>query len=267
MDRVARLRQALRTRGAVWPAPLEWHGTLTSTSDILKARARLGAPEWTGLLADTQTGGRGREGRTWISPPGGLYLSVVLRPRFAEVGLIPLAAGVAVAEVAEEHGVAARLKWPNDAVVNDRKLAGVLTESSSSSRGVEWVVVGVGVNVSVDRVSLDSLGGTATSLLLEGSRGAALEDVAAGLLARLSLWYDALESRPSSVVEAWRAHAVPWWGEPVRVETVTGVLQGVLRDVDDTGALLVDRGQEGVLRVLTGEVTQLRALGREPRDG
>jgi BirA family biotin operon repressor/biotin-[acetyl-CoA-carboxylase] ligase len=267
MDQVARLRQALHSRGVAWPGPLEWHGTLTSTSDILKARARLGAPEWTGLLADTQTGGRGREGRTWISPPGGLYLSVVLRPRFAEVGLIPLAAGVAVAEVAGEHGVAARLKWPNDAMVHDRKLGGVLTESSSSSRGVDWVVVGIGMNVSVDRVALRSLGGAATSLLLEGGRGAALEDVAAALLARLSLWYDALQRRPSSVVEAWRVHAVSWWGEPVRVETVTGVLQGILRDVDETGALLVDRGEEGVRRVLTGEVTQLRPLGREPRDG
>jgi BirA family biotin operon repressor/biotin-[acetyl-CoA-carboxylase] ligase len=266
MDRVARLRQALRTRGVAWPGPLEWHGTLTSTSDVLKARARLGAREGTGLVADTQTGGRGREGRTWVSPPGGLYLSVVLRPRFAEVGLVPLAAGVAVAEAVGEQGVDARLKWPNDALVEGRKVAGVLTESSSSSGRVDWVVVGIGVNVSVDRVSLASLGGTATSLLLEAGRVAAVEDVAAAVLARLSLWYDALESRPSSVVEAWRAHAVPWWGEPVRVETVTGVLQGVLRDVDDTGALLVDGGEEGVHRVLSGEVTRLRPLGRDPRD-
>jgi BirA family biotin operon repressor/biotin-[acetyl-CoA-carboxylase] ligase len=191
----------------------------------------------------------------------------VLRPRFADVGLIPLAAGVAVAEMAGERGVDARLKWPNDAVVRHRKLAGVLTESSSSSRGVDWVVVGIGVNVCVDQASLGSLGETATSLLREEGRGVIMEHVAAAVLARLSLWYDALKSRPSSVVEAWRAHAVPWWGEPVRVETVTGALQGILRDVDDTGALLVDRGVGGVRRVLSGEVTQVRALGREPRDG
>ncbi len=266
MDRAARLRRALRTRGVRWPAPLEWHGTLSSTNDVLKAKARLDAPEWTAVLADTQTGGRGREGRVWASPPGGLYLSVVLRPRFAEVGLVPLAAGVGVVEVAGEHGVEARLKWPNDALVRDRKLAGVLTESSSSSREVDWVVVGIGVNVAADRASLGSLERPATSLRLESGRTPAVEEVAAGILAHLSLWYDALEKRPSSVVEAWRARAVPWWGEPVQVQTVEGVLRGALRDVDETGALLLDRGEDGVRRILSGEVMRLRPVEPDPRD-
>jgi BirA family biotin operon repressor/biotin-[acetyl-CoA-carboxylase] ligase len=266
MEREARLRRALLTRGAAWPASLEWHGTLSSTNDVLKAKARLGAPEWAAVLADTQTGGRGREGRAWASPPGGLYLSVLLRPRFERVGFVPLAAGVVVAEVAGEYGVEARVKWPNDVLVRDRKLAGVLTESSSSSRGVDWVVVGVGVNVAVDQASLGPLEKTATSLHLEADRTPAVEDVAAGVLARLSVWYDALESRPSSVVDAWRARAVPWWGKAVQVRTTEGVLRGTLRDVDETGALLVDREEGGVQRVLSGEVTQLRPMGSGSRD-
>jgi BirA family biotin operon repressor/biotin-[acetyl-CoA-carboxylase] ligase len=261
MDREARLRQALLARGPSWPAPLEWRATLDSTNDVLKAKARLGTPEWTGVLADTQTGGRGREGRAWASPPGGLYLSVILRPRFERVGLVPLAAGVVVAEVAGEFGVEARVKWPNDVLVRGRKLAGVLTESSSSSRGVDWVVVGVGVNVAVDQTSLGPLAEAATSLQLEADRTPAVEDVAAGVLARLSVWYDALEGRPSQVVEAWRARAVPWWGKPVQVRTTHGVLRGTLRDVDEAGALLVDREEGGVQRVLSGEVTQLRPTG------
>jgi BirA family biotin operon repressor/biotin-[acetyl-CoA-carboxylase] ligase len=260
MDPEARLRQALRARDAAWPAPLEWHRRLGSTNDVLKAKARRGAPEWTGVLADAQTGGRGREGRAWVSPPGGLYLSVLLRPRFEGVGLVPLAAGIAVAEVAGEHGVEANLKWPNDTLVRGRKLAGVLTESSSSSRGVDWVVVGVGVNVAVDAAALGPLEQCATSLHLEADRTPAVEDVAAGVLARLGVWYDALESRPSSVVDAWRTRAVRWWGMPVQVQTMQGVLRGTLRDVDETGALLVDLEEGGVVRVLSGEVTQLRRI-------
>ncbi len=266
MEREPRLRRALLARGAAWPTSLEWRGTLSSTNEILKARARLGAPEWAGVLADTQTGGRGREGRAWASPPGGLYLSLLLRPRFEAVGLVPLAAGVVVAEVAGEYGVEARVKWPNDVLVGGRKLAGVLTESSSSSRGVDWVVVGIGVNVAVDPTSLGPVAKTATSLHLEAGRTPAVEDVAAGVLARLTVWYDALEGRPSQVVDAWRARAVPWWGRPVQVRTTGGVLRGTLRDVDETGALLVDREEGGVERVLSGEVTQLRPTGSDSRD-
>ena len=96
------------------PAQLEWQPELVSTNDRLKELARAGAPEWTIVLADVQTGGRGREGRSWVSPAGGLYLSILLRPRFAQLGVLPLAAGVAVAETAAEHGVLAELKWPND---------------------------------------------------------------------------------------------------------------------------------------------------------
>jgi BirA family biotin operon repressor/biotin-[acetyl-CoA-carboxylase] ligase len=266
MDREARLRRALLARGAVWPAPLSWRAALGSTSDVLKTRARAGAPEWTGVFADTQSGGRGREGRAWVSPRGGLYLSVLLRPSFEAVGLVPLAAGVAVAEAAGEHGVRVELKWPNDALVRGRKLAGVLAESSSSSRGVDWIVVGIGVNVAVDPFLLGAAGSTATSLHLESDQPPAVEDVAAGVLARLVVWYDALERRPSAVVDAWKKHAVPWWGEPVQVRTTHGLLRGALRDVDEAGALLVDRGEDGIQRVLSGEVVQLRPIPSRPRD-
>jgi biotin-(acetyl-CoA carboxylase) ligase len=253
------------------------------------------------------------------------------------VGLVPLAAGVAVAEVAAESGVVAEVKWPNDILVRGRKLAGVLTESSSSSGRVDWVVVGIGVNVavapatspgsvhdtatspvslerpatsshsvdrsatsrerverpatsshSVDRsatsrdhvdhtatspvslersaTSRERVEQSATSLDREGDRTPAVEDVAAGVLARLVVWYDALETRPSSVVEAWRQRAVPWWGSPVEVRTVRGGVRGSLRGVDESGALLVDREDGTVERVLSGEVTRLRAVAPERRE-
>src|SRR6266540_629595 len=125
-----RLRDALRARGLDWPAPIEHHVRLGSTSDRLKEKARKGAPEWAAVLADEQTGGRGRQGRAWASPPGGLYLSVLLRPRFAPASLIPLAAGVAVVEALGEHGVTAELKWPNDV------LAGGAAGGPESNRGL-----------------------------------------------------------------------------------------------------------------------------------
>ena len=268
MDRSARLRQALEQRGVAWSASLEWHESLGSTNDVLKEGARAGADEWTTVLADTQTGGRGREGRTWASPPGGLYLSVLLRPESAGVALLPLAAGVVVSEVAEEHGVAAELKWPNDALVRGRKLAGILTEASSGSGGVDWVVVGIGINVAVDVAALaPPAGDVATSLHLEAGGTPAVADVAAGVLARLPVWYDALQHRPDSVVSAWRERASRWWGMLVQVRTAESVFRGRLHDVDEHGALIVDLEGGGSRRVLSGEVTRLRPVGWEAEGG
>jgi BirA family biotin operon repressor/biotin-[acetyl-CoA-carboxylase] ligase len=264
MDPATGLRRALESRVGPWAAPLEWRQSVVSTNDLLKERARSGAVEWTTLLAETQTGGRGREGRAWASPLGGLYLSVLLRPRDESVGLVPLAAGVAVVEAAGEQGVRAELKWPNDVLVMGRKLAGILTEAASGSLGVEWVVVGIGMNVAVDLTALAApAADVATSLHLEAGTTPQIRDVAAAVLARLSVWYDALHRRPESVVDAWRGHASRWWGMLVRVKTGDEVFRGRLHDIDESGALIVDLEEGGFRRVLSGEVTRLRPLESE----
>jgi len=137
------LAALLASRGLTWPAPIEHVETVTSTNDLLKERARQGALEWTVVWADRQTAGRGRHGRGWHSPPGNLFLSVLLRPSLSpdRVLLLPLAAGVAVAAAVAELGVAAHLKWPNDLVVGERKLAGILVEGLASAA----VLVGLGL--------------------------------------------------------------------------------------------------------------------------
>src|SRR4029453_12200030 len=174
-------------------------------------------------VGERQPGGRGREGRTWQSPKGGLYLSVLLRPASERGSLIPLAAGVAVAEAVLEFGVHAELKWPNDVLVSGRKLAGILAEASSSGSGVEWVVLGIGVNAAGEPDALPApLRQSATSLAACGARDARPSAVAAAALARLSVWYDALRTEPASVVAAWRAQAGPWGGALVEGRAAGG---------------------------------------------
>ena len=259
MGRARALAEALVARGGPRPPSIEWPASVVSTSDRLKALARGGAPEWTVILADEQTGGRGREGRAWASPTGGLYVSVLLRPRFAKVTLLPLAAGVAVAEAAGEVGVATELKWPNDVLASGRKLAGILSEAASGPAGVEWVVLGVGVNVTLDRAGLPAaIRESVTSLAAEGAPGLTVEEVAASVLLRLGVCYDALRSDPDAVVAAWRARAARWWGELVDVQTGEGALQGRLLDVDDDGALVVEGGGGERRRLLSGEVSRVR---------
>ncbi len=272
MPRPADLARAFAARGAEPPSGVECHETIGSTNDRLKELARRGAAEWTIVLADRQTGGRGREGRVWVSPAGGLYLSILLRPRFARLSLLPLAAGVAVAEAAAEIGLDVALKWPNDVLVRGaaagaaaggdgvlRKLAGILAEAASGPTGTEWVVLGIGVNLTTDSLPPE----VAKSAAALGEGAADPPDVAAvtaAIVTRLRVWYDALASSPASVVEAWRARALAWWGEPVAVRTADATLRGRLLGIDDEGALLVEAGGERH-RLLSGDVVRLRREG------
>src|SRR5687767_4287228 len=117
------LAAALEARGLRWPAPLEHLEVAASTNARLKEKARAGAPEWSVVIADRQTAGRGRAGHQWVSPPGNLFLSVLLRPamRAMHVPVLPLAAGLATVEAVGECGVEAHVKWPNDVLVGERK--------------------------------------------------------------------------------------------------------------------------------------------------
>lgn len=259
MDAARSLAASLAARGAPRLAGVEWPASIPSTSDRLKVLARGGAVEWTVVVADRQTRGRGREGRTWVSPPGGLYVSVLLRPRLERPGLLPLAAGVAVAQAAEELGVRAELKWPNDVLASGRKLAGILSEAASGPTGIEWVVLGIGLNVSLDPATVPAeLRGSLTSLVEEGAAETPLPAVAAAVLARLAACYDRLGSSPGAVLADWRARAVAWWDEAVDVRVGGETVVGRLVEVDDEGALVVELRGGGRRRVLSGEVTRVR---------
>ena len=252
------LREGLRARGLEWAAEIEHHQRLVSTSDVLKERARGGAIEWTVVLADEQTGGRGRQGRVWASPPGGLYLSVLLRPRFEAIGLIPLAAGVALVEALREHGVAAELKWPNDAIAGGRKLAGILAEASSAGGRLEWVVLGLGINLEGAAGLPAGVRETATSISALTGVCAEPVVVASAVLAHLSVWYDALRAEPAAVVRAWTERALPWWGRPVELLSGGLVVRGIAEGIDASGALVLIGEDGSRTAVLSGDVTAVR---------
>jgi BirA family biotin operon repressor/biotin-[acetyl-CoA-carboxylase] ligase len=259
-----RLRALLSARGFEWPAEIE-HTTLSpSTNDRLKQRARAGAAEWTVVLADTQTAGRGRQGRRWSSPPGNLYLSVLLRPAppSARWSVLPLVAGLAVAEALAAEGLEARLKWPNDVMVSGRKVGGILAEATSAGDGLESVVLGIGVNVAVRPPDLPpEVAGAVTCVAEELARAVDRASVAAAVLARLTVWYHALAREGPQVVQAaWRARAVPWWGRAVEAQSGGRRVRGIARDLDEGGALILEL-EDGTRAVLhSGEVREIRPV-------
>jgi BirA family biotin operon repressor/biotin-[acetyl-CoA-carboxylase] ligase len=247
------------------PYAVEYHESVGSTNDRARELAAEGATDVV-VLADEQTGSRGRLRREWTAPSGGVWLSVVCRPDRppATVPVYTLAAAVATTRAAREAGVDATIKWPNDVLVaessddpeggdgrgDERKLAGILTEMEGEADRVTWLVVGVGVNANVDAAALPP---TATSL--REHRG---EDVdRRAFVQRLLAEFHALRrSDDEAVLSAWREYASTL-GRRVRVETSDGVVEGEAVDVVAPGALVV-RTDDGEVRVHAGDCDHLR---------
>lgn len=232
-------------------------GTTASTNDDVKALARAGAAEGTVVLASEQTGGRGRLGRAWSSPPGGVYLSVLMRPRLAVHESPPLAlvCALGVALGAERLGVSPSLKWPNDVLLDGGKLAGVLLEVSAEADALEWVVAGVGVNV---RPPAERAGG-ASYLGDKLAPTPQLARVAAAVLDGMAEAYAAFSAGGFAAVREAYSARLAMIGDEVVVRDRNGaeVAAGVARGVDEWGRLLVE-GAQGASAVTAGEVT-LRA--------
>jgi BirA family biotin operon repressor/biotin-[acetyl-CoA-carboxylase] ligase len=235
-------------------SPAQFFPTVGSTNDVAAS-----LPPGSVVVADAQTGGRGRRGHSWFSPPrAGLYVSVVLAPAGARVDpsratmLLTLAAGVALAEGVETAtGLTVSLKWPNDVLVARRKLAGILAESNGNT-----VVLGYGINVGATAFPPE-LGDRATSLESELGREVDREHVLAETLAALERRYDdLLKGRFDAILDAWRRLAPGASGARVTWTTMTRVESGVTSGIDQQGALLVRVGDR-IERIVSGEVNWL----------
>lgn len=266
--------------GGLWTAIDVVASTGSTNADLLaRAAAEPGAPEGQVLVAEEQTAGRGRLGRTWTSVPGAaLTFSVLLRPATvppARRGWLPLLAGVAVASAVRSvteggagagggKGVDAVLKWPNDVLAGDRKLAGILAEQSPDGSAV---VIGTGINVATpaDALPASPAGVPATSLLAEGA-AVAREPLLAEVLRQLERWYLAFRADPDPVrtglLDAYRPLCTTL-GQRVRVELPNGrFMTGVASGIDADGRLLVaDNPDDPPLAISAGEVVHVRAHG------
>ncbi|MFQ5829370.1 MAG: biotin--[acetyl-CoA-carboxylase] ligase [Candidatus Methylomirabilia bacterium] len=221
-----------------------------STQDELRRLGESGAPEGTVVVADHQTGGRGRQRRTWVDQPGSnLLFSLLLRPEMpaAQVPQLTLLAAVATREaLIASTRLEIVIRWPNDLLVGRRKLAGILAEASALDDRVSQVILGIGINV--NQTTFPELGAEATSLALELGHPLDREMLLEGLLAALDGWYTrCLREGFLGVREAWRQAAVSL-GQPVATAGVAGVAE----DLDVDGALLVRTGEGRVVRVVAG---------------
>ena len=230
-----------------------------STNSQAGALGDAGAPEGLVVVADRQTAGKGRLGRSWISPEAvNLYLSVLLRPPVLPVEapqLTFLSAVAVVRAIIEVSGLEPKVKWPNDILLNGRKVAGLLNEMSSETDRVNYVVLGIGVNLNMTSEQFPArLRYPGTSLGIELGHQVSRVEFARCLLRQIDLLYDEyLRTGARPVMAAWERHC-DLTGQPIVVDCQSCLVEGVMGGIDDDGALLVKTGQGTFERVLAGDV-------------
>jgi BirA family biotin operon repressor/biotin-[acetyl-CoA-carboxylase] ligase len=258
----AEVLQGLQTH--VLTGPVHYFETLDSTNNLAKELAAREAPEGTVVIAETQTGGRGRLGREWDSPPGvGLYVSVVLRPLLPPVELPQITLSTAVAAVRAIRrvtGVAPGIKWPNDLLLNGKKLGGILTEMETESDRIRHVVTGLGLNVNNPNFPPE-LAGTAISLSQALGGSFSRVDLLQAWLEEFEKVYERFVNRGfAEILIEWKRYTITL-GRAVMVRQGPRLISGQAVDVAIDGALLIHTPDGETVRVTSGEIAPEPAKG------
>jgi BirA family biotin operon repressor/biotin-[acetyl-CoA-carboxylase] ligase len=231
-----------------------YYPRLTSTMDIAKHQAQQGAREGTVIVAEEQTVGRGRIKRTWLSPKGSIALSIILYPQLAYLSSLIMVASLAVVHGIEQlTGLKSQIKWPNDVLVNDKKVCGILIESDVKGDSVDYAVIGIGVNVNLRLSEFPGISPTATSLSHELGRDVSRLDMIRCLLAEAERLYLALPTG-QSVYQEWRDRLVTL-GKKVQVRSGATTYKGVAESVASDSSLLLRQPDGSLLKIVTGDVT------------
>jgi BirA family biotin operon repressor/biotin-[acetyl-CoA-carboxylase] ligase len=227
---------------------------VASTMNEAARQAQAGAQEGTVVVAETQTAGRGRLGRSWVSRPGNLYLTVVLRPTLQTLPFLSCLAGVAVVRaLGQTTGLRPRLRWPNDVLLGGKKVAGILLESAVEGDAVRYALVGIGINVDLDTSDVAEIASFATSLNAAAGNPVSREDVLRHLLQGMDSLYLQLAQGRTPLAE-WKA-LLDTLGRRVRVSWQDQVCWGQAEDVDELGNLQLRQDDGRLVTLTAGDVT------------
>lgn len=227
--------------------------TLPSTMDFARRLAGEGALEGTVILCDEQTEGRGRQGRKWFaSPYSGILLSVIFRPTLAQLPQLNMLASLAIVLTIEKvAGTKSTIKWPNDVLMNGKKVAGILMENVFSGEALQAAIMGVGLNISLDVTAYPEIATIATSLSAETGRDFNRDDILRTLLEEIDSLYHVIK-RSEDVYHRWLAH-VDTVGKMVRIKTGESVEEGLAQSVNPDGSITLRRANGSLVTIATGE--------------
>ena len=236
---------------------VEYIARVESTNDVARQFANAGAAEGILVITDEQTAGRGRLGRAWLAPArSSLLMSMVLRPNLtsSQVSRVTMAFALGVCDgIHAVTGLDAQLKWPNDILLRGKKCGGILAESSTVEERVEYVIVGLGLNVNFARASIEGIPADATTIADELGMPTMRVPLAQAVLRAIERYYLRLR-RGENLREEFAARLTTL-KQRVRAQAPWGVEEGIAEDMDDDGGLLLRRADGSMVRLVAGDVT------------
>jgi BirA family transcriptional regulator, biotin operon repressor / biotin---[acetyl-CoA-carboxylase] ligase len=230
----------------------------TSTMDEARTLAEEGAPNGAVVIAGEQRSGRGRLGRSWLSPEGGLATSIILRPEANSLSLLPAVASVAVLNTIGKMGIKASIKWPNDVLIAEKKVCGILIENGFTAGRLVYSVIGIGVNVNFDTTKFPEIAQIATSLSVELGREVSIAEVALNLYGEMEEMCDRMGDADFIMAE-WIRH-MGTLGKRVTANTGGCTIEGVAQAVNKDGNLILCMDDGSFSEVVAGDVFNVRTL-------
>lgn len=232
-----------------------YYPAIPSTMNEAKRAAREGVAEGTIVIAEQQMGGRGRLGRGWLSPPGNIALSLIIRPGLEQLPRLNMVASLATVHCIEKvTGLKAEIKRPNDILIGGKKVCGILIESALRKGSVDWAIIGIGINIDLDASSFSEF--AATSLSYELEHEVSRLELLKCLLGELERFYLAVRRGGEPIHEQWQKRLVTL-GKTVRLKSAGVVEEGYAEAVDEDGYLLLRRPDGALIRIAGGEATLL----------
>ncbi|UCF08257.1 MAG: biotin--[acetyl-CoA-carboxylase] ligase [Thermoplasmata archaeon] len=240
---------------------ISWHEHVDSTNLQAANLAKEGAEEGMVVLSDVQDAGYGRLNRSWASPAGGVWLSIILRPKIAiqEAAKITLMGGVAVAETLESlYGLNPTIKWPNDVLISEKKVCGILTEMRTEGRDIQFLILGLGINANCNFEELpEDIRSSATTLRLEKGSDISIMPLIETLLYNIDRLYNVLLSGDTRyIINLWKNRS-DTLGRRVAITTPMEKIEGLAMDLDDSGALVIRTDDGGLKTIVAGDCTHL----------
>lgn len=231
-----------------------YYHTISSTMDVARTAANDGAREGTIVVAEEQTKGKARLGRSWINPPGVVALSIILHPEMSQLPGFTMIASLATSRSIEQvTGLKTAIKWPNDVLINGKKVSGILTQSALRKQSVDWAIIGIGINVNLDLKAFPEIVDTATSLSDELGKEVSQLEVMLHLLREIERLYLALRSG-APVHQEWQ-NRLETLGKMVQIKSGKHVEEGYAESVDGDGSLLLRRSDGSLAQITAGDVT------------
>ena len=226
----------------------------TSTNDIARQQAHAKAPEGTAVIAEKQTSGRGRLKREWVTPQGNIAVSVVLYPARKDLPFLTMLAALAVqCGIRKTTGLKCQLKWPNDVLINGKKVCGILLESRAAVNSVDYAIIGIGINVNIKLADYQEISAIATSLADETGKEVSRVVLLQNLFLEMEKLYLRLRNGESILAE-WRDNLVTI-GKQIHVRAGDDVFEGIAESVADDGSLMLRCTDGRLMKFTAGDVT------------